>query len=223
MKTAFTTARITFAVSFLVALSAFAPRIAVAQNLITNPGFEDGTTGWTLTGNGVGSPYFNYSLTPTPSFETEMLTFNGGQAAPNAVLSQSFATTPGTSYLVSFVYGNYYNLSDTATQSVTADAVNTANSAVLNSAIVTDTALGNQTTFVTVMDTMYTFSFTATGINTTLRFTDSALSTTANSDGILDNVSVVAVVPEVGTLSLCASGASLCGVIVLRRRPVTRK
>lgn len=191
MKRIFTTAGLALAVLTLFSLTT----TANAQNLLTNPGFESNIDGWELTGNGGANTYTNLSMTPTAPFGTGLFQFNGGQAEPNAVLSQSFATTPGTLYSVSFVYGNYYNLTDTATQSVTAVAVNTASDAVLNSAIVTDSVSGNQTGFAAVMDTTYTFSFTATGVNTTLRFTDSASSTTGNSDGILDNVSVIAV-PE---------------------------
>ncbi|MBC8141944.1 MAG: hypothetical protein H7Y38_10940 [Armatimonadetes bacterium] len=208
MKTIITLAA-SIALAALTVVSLTAP--ANAQNLITNPGFESGITGWTPTGNGNLSTYAFYrDMTPTPpAFGTRLFAFNGGDATPNAVLSQSFATTPGASYSVSFVYGNYTAAAQSGTQSVIADAVNTSDSAVLNFAIATKTAF-RTTTFAAVMNTTYTFVFTPTGANTTLRFTDSPTSATESSDGILDNVSVVAVtVPEVGSVMLLGAGLVL--------------
>ncbi|MBC8139835.1 MAG: hypothetical protein H7Y38_00165, partial [Armatimonadetes bacterium] len=119
-----------------------------AQNLITNPGFESGINSWTLTGSGRSDTYAFYrDMTPTPpAFGSRLFAFNTGDGTPNAVLSQSFATTPGATYSVSFVFGNY-STAQPSTQSITADVVNTADSAVLNFAIATDSVPGRQSTF----------------------------------------------------------------------------
>ena len=60
----------------------------------SNGGFESGYSGWTATGNqnvASSAPY-------APSEGTNLVAFNGGNSAPNAALSQTFATTPGQSY-----------------------------------------------------------------------------------------------------------------------------
>ncbi len=204
----------------LVAVLAVAvlPNVARAQNLIQNSGFESGGANWTFLNSVVPDQYIDYGMTPTPAFGTEDAVFNAGDQTPSGVLSQSFATIPGANYTVSFVYGNFNANTSAGTQTVTAEAIDTNTAALLGSVVASDTAPGIQTSFAAVMDTTFTFGFTATGANTTLRFTDSPASQTISSDGILDNVSVVAVVPEAGTLALVAAGIAV-GVGLVRRKP----
>ncbi len=206
-----------FTTATLVTLAAAMcfPTTVSAQNLVQNPGFESGNASWTLIGNASASPYASYVMTPTAAFGTGMFAFNAADLAPNAVLSQNLATIPGQVYSVAFVYGNYATNTGGGKQQVVAAAINTTNAALLGSVTATDSVPGSQTAFSSVMKTTYTFAFTATGAQTTLRFTDSTASTTISSDGILDNVSAVAV-PEVGTLALFA--VPLAGVVVIRRR-----
>ncbi|MBC8135761.1 MAG: hypothetical protein H8F28_07750 [Fibrella sp.] len=203
----------------LTALTIVSSTTVNAQNLTINPGFESGINSWTLSGSGRSDTYAFYrDMTPTPpAFGSQLFAFNTGDGTPNAVLSQSFATTPGAAYSVSFVFGNY-STSQPSTQSITADVLNTADGAVLNSVIATDSVPGRQSTFDAVMDTTNIFSFTATGVNSTLRFADSPISSTESTDGILDNVSVVAVVvPEAGSLVLVLSALALVGAIATVR------
>src|SRR4029077_2274553 len=69
----------------------------------TNGSFESGYTGWTPSGNqGIvsGAPY-------SATDGANAVAFNAGQQPPNGVLSQTFATTAGTGYLVSFDMGAF--------------------------------------------------------------------------------------------------------------------
>lgn len=187
---------------------------AHAQNLIQNPGFELGITNWNVTGNGMALTYALAGQAPTPPFGLQLFSFSPFDATPSAVLSQTFTTTPGTQYSVSFVYGNLNtNPSTVTTQQVLAEALNTSDSALLGSVTATD-IVGFQTSFGAIMDTTYSFFFTATGPQTTLRFTDQAPDT-ISTDGNLDSVVVTgASAPEPGTLCLLALG--LAGGMVAR-------
>src|ERR1700731_2569742 len=64
----------------------------------TNGSFESDYTGWTHSGN-------QNITTTTVSDGVKAVQFNGGNAIPNAVLSQTFATTPGLTYSLSFDAG----------------------------------------------------------------------------------------------------------------------
>ena len=133
------------------------------------------------------------------------------------MLSQAFVTTPGQTYLAAFTFGNYSPSGLARTQQVIASAINTSNSALLNSVTANDSVTGTQTTFPALMGTSYSFFFTATGTQTTLQFADQPASQTTFSDGLLDNVSVVAV-PESGTLALLLPALGVVGAVVLRRK-----
>jgi hypothetical protein len=78
-------------VSAIIMLSA---SHASAQNLVTNPDFLSGSTGWSLTPATSGSGfYFNFPYAGA-NF--------GAVGAYNDVLSQVLATTPGTLYKIAF-------------------------------------------------------------------------------------------------------------------------
>lgn len=68
-----------------------------ASGNLVNGGFEDGETGWTTTGNRVVSatsaPYI-------PTEGTRLMVANGGNVTPNAVISQTIATSPGKAYVI---------------------------------------------------------------------------------------------------------------------------
>src|SRR5437867_2237678 len=70
-----------------------------SAQILTNGSFELGTTGWTVQGNAaVLSTYGG-------SDGTNAMVFNGGDTTPNAVVSQTFSTTPGKRYLLRYDYG----------------------------------------------------------------------------------------------------------------------
>ncbi|MCP5533464.1 MAG: tandem-95 repeat protein [Akkermansiaceae bacterium] len=70
--------------------------------LLVNGSFENGETGWNMSGS-----YLVYQDdgTYTATEGTGLLVLNGGQGAPNALVSQSFSTVPGQSYTLSYDLG----------------------------------------------------------------------------------------------------------------------
>lgn len=149
---------------------------------LVNGSFEGGQTGWTMSGNFLvyanSAPYF--------AFEgNTMLVMNGGQTAPNAVISQTFATTPGTTYLLEFNAGSL-----ALNTSTVALGVGVAGNTTLLSEteLLTGNGLANSNW------TALSHEFTADSATATLTFRD----LTSNGNGIdllLDNVRLTAKAP----------------------------
>src|SRR5262249_37315761 len=73
-----------------------------ADNLIVNGDFETGDfTGWTTTPAATGS---NFGVTTLPPAHDTLGAFFGATAADVDSISQTFATTPGAFYIVTFFY-----------------------------------------------------------------------------------------------------------------------
>src|SRR4029077_3071499 len=122
--------------------------------------------------------------------------FNNGQRTPNGVLSQTFATTPGATYNLSFDLG-VYSYQTTAEQR--AQITVTGNGALL-SQTVSIFGVGTGTAF-----NHKSFAFTANSSSATLTFTDVSPAT-INIDMLLDNVRVSpATVPPTPTATPTSS------------------
>jgi alpha-glucosidase (family GH31 glycosyl hydrolase) len=139
----------------------------------TNGSFESGYTGWTYTGNQI--------LSPRASQGTTSVEFNAGQVVPNGVLSQTFATTSGQTYALSFDVGADWG-TPTTPQSL---QVTVSGNSLLLSKAITVYGPGNSSSLYVSTN----FTFTADAAATTLTFKDVS-STGMNIDLLLDNVQV---------------------------------
>jgi hypothetical protein len=152
-------------------------------SVITNGSFESGYTGWTATGNqGVATAFTSPAPALTVLDGTHAVQFNAGQRTPNGVLSQTFATVPGTVYRLSFdvgAYGWQTNLEERMNVVVQGSGL------TLLSQTVSVFGQGTGTWW-----TSKTYTFTANASSTTLTFTDVSPNTT-NTDLLLDNVKAV--------------------------------
>jgi hypothetical protein len=199
--------------SFLAAIGlTFALGASAAP--IVNGDFEAGITGWTTSGNvdlatsnggafwfGAGSAEQNGNYA---------IAFNAGDAAPNGMLSQTFATVEGAQYTVSFNFGAT-NCQFSCGQSLTVNIFG------FDSATLADFWAEGQSSGPLGS---YSFDFIADGSSSTLQFSDFDGNDTVWLDGVLDNVSVssnqAAEVPEPAPLALFA--AALLGLGVALRR-----
>jgi len=144
---------------------------------LANGSFENGYTSWTQTGNQELK-----STTPYLAYDgTKLIAFNTGNLAGNGVLSQTFNTTAGTQYTLTFVPGVYsFNANPQKF------LVKVQGSSTVLSQVVTVNGPNNGT----IRWTPQTFTFTANSATSTLSFTDQSAST-AGLDLLLDKVSVV--------------------------------
>jgi RHS repeat-associated protein len=161
------------------------------SNLVANPSFDTADvngshlTPWTSTG-GTGNSPQNYTPGHTGSW---MFAFNGGQAAPGGTLSQSIATTPGTTYTLSFWHGvEAYNQSNVI-QKINVYAKAGATTLASQSDNTDSVTAGAS---VTVNWYSHSLTFTATSSTTTIEFDDVATNPTFNTDSLVDDVSVTA-------------------------------
>lgn len=194
-----------------------------SADLLTNGGFETPTgyfttysgtqiPGWTVTTNNVDiASNAIYGASSAYAFEgTQWLDLVG--TGRSGAIAQSFATTAGAIYQLSFAYANNpdytpasANVSVVGLTTLLATAVTHANS--------TRTAAGW---------IVYTGSFTADSANATLSFTDT--SHNLNAGVYLDAVSVQAIapgVPEAATWSMMVAGVGAVGFALRRRRRET--
>ena len=149
--------------------------------MVVNGSFESGYTGWTETGNQEIRTVTNDPFPLTATDGTHMCSFNEGQTTPNGVLSQTVATTPGTSYTLAFdvaVSGYQTNLQQRMQVTVQDGSIS------LSSKTITLTGQGTGTWW-----TPQSLTFTATGSSATLTFYDTSLDT-INTDLLLDNVRI---------------------------------
>ncbi len=183
-------------------------------NLIINGNFEDpqvnsednftgsfsfpGWTGFSTGSGGDGNAGIdagvNYGLTPYDS--TQLFSFNGGNPPPGTYIEQSFATTPGSEYSVSFAVGRNNGFPD---QILTLESQVFGASGQL--------ALQISTPPSSIGWALENFTFVADSDLANLQFTDISGSN-PNTDMDLDAVSVTAVVPEPNTVFLLLFGVA---------------
>jgi hypothetical protein len=143
------------------------------QQLLINGSFESGYNGWSGTGN-------QNTTAPAGTDGTTAVQFNSGDSLPNAVLSQTFTTTVGQQYEVSFdlsAVGYFAQLEQRLVAAIYGDTLLTAK-------VFSVFSSGTGTQFKT-----QTFTFTADGPAITLTFMDVS-PVTVNVDMLLDNVQV---------------------------------
>src|SRR4051794_39068394 len=71
-----------------------------SANIIANPGFETGFSGWTTTATGSS---FNVGNTgPGTGGSGSSIAFFAATGSLNDAISQTFVTTPGSAYILSF-------------------------------------------------------------------------------------------------------------------------
>ena len=196
--------------------------LAAHANLLVNGGFEDiGTAslrgwggytygtgyslpmpGWTVTGS------VDITLTPSTwgpaDTGTYALDLNGYDTGS---IAQTFATTIGQKYDVSFAYSrNVAGAPNPATAFVTAGG------STLNISAANDGSFGSSGA---MLWKPAGFSFMASALQSTLTFT----STVGGSGGVfLDSVSVTAV-PEPESYALMLAGLSVVAFVARRRKP----
>ncbi|RYD24429.1 MAG: DUF642 domain-containing protein [Verrucomicrobiaceae bacterium] len=163
-----------------------------ATGTLVNGSFENGYTGWTATGNQTVQTASFYTATDG----TRLVSFNNGEVTPNGVLTQTFPTTPGQSYLLTFDMGVLaYNNSQQKLQ------VQLTGSTSLLNVTHTTNRINNQL----IRWESKSHVFTANSTSTTLTFKDVSTATNA-LDLTLDNVRVI---PQVNrTLTVTTSPAA---------------
>jgi hypothetical protein len=195
---------------------------AVAGNLVSNCGFESGDfTGWTLTGDDVPAREGNFYGVEqgndpfplpdgTPPNHGQYQAYISDFTPHPTTLSQTLATVPGTTYLISFALAMQDEGQIFGPESNLFTASFNASSAT------------NATSFLTLTNlpvqgyTLYTFSETATSASSVLSFAFG----NDPSEFLFDDVSVSsAPVPLPNSVILMLCGLGGLGLI-LRPRPV---
>lgn len=189
-----------------------ATALAQASNLIVNGGFEESSSptntppGWFNIGHADG--VITYADFGTPAYEGINFYDLGGYGDPNGPIgdgiAQSFATSPGASYRVSFGLSGENSSGD---ETLTVAAAGTS----IDYLLIPDGQGVFRRPFVT-----QSFSFVATAAQTTLSFIHSA-GLGGNNDPLIDGVSVTAV-PEPGSYALMLLGLGVVGARLSRRR-----
>ena len=187
---------------FLTALILAGSSSAFAGNILVNGSFETGDfTGWNFNDGDaqVCNISGRYCVASDGNYAAD---FNAGNTTPNASISQSFASTAGEAFDLSFEY-----LSGNQTLDVYVDDGGTLGD------ILTTTASASGNVY-----TPFTFTFEATSNLTTLTLVDDPSNDTYDNDGLLDAVSVSPSTPEPASFLLIGGGMLAVSLLVRRRK-----
>ncbi|APZ91332.1 PEP-CTERM sorting domain-containing protein [Fuerstiella marisgermanici] len=212
---------------FMVSLPALAFGLllncAATADIIVNGGFEldantDGIAdGWTYASQDANPPNLTLGINASRAFEgNNFVGFNSGNQAPNGIVQQLVPTNTGTEYTVTFHVARLANSPFFGTSQIFGEAFDGTGTNQLGSLLLQDltgSPFGdpNRPSY-----EMGSFSFTATGTQSLIRFSDATTNNGQNFDTSLDAVSVTAV-PEPSSYALL-SGAGIGFVVVGRRR-----
>lgn len=207
----------------LAALAAGA--LGTAQGAVTNGGFEGNggagsfLDGWSTDSSsskvaGAGrisnyGPCCGVWNSPATYPYGASAAFFGDGNRPGAAIWQDVSTTAGNHYVLSFVYGA---IADNYLQTMHVTVLDASSSNLLAA---TDVQAYGTRNLASMMSP-YTVDFTATSASTRILFSDTSTHTN-NTDGVLDNVSIIAV-PEPGTYAMMLAGLGLLGLTARRWR-----
>lgn len=202
--------------SVILALAACALS-ASAQNLVQNGSFESGSgtniDNWVITPTATADTVANYTTSyggsGTSPYGAQFMSFNrGGSLAIGSATNDFGVTTLGTTYQVSFAYAQFGG--SAGDQALTVTINNLSAPSILETRTYTDASPSKGFGLVWKRAS---FSFVGIGIGTGITFTDAGSLGIANSDILVDDVSVQAV-PEPASMAALGLGA----VALLRRR-----
>jgi len=151
----------------------------ITPGQFSNGSFESDYAGWTETGNQTivsGSPF-------SASDGIKAVAFNAGDQTPNGILSQSFTTTVGQTYVLSFDAGAFSVVNQNEMR-VQVSLQGQGRPSPVATRTVSVFAPGTGTRYVP-----QSITFVADSATTTVTFQDIS-PTTANTDLLLDNVQV---------------------------------
>jgi hypothetical protein len=188
-------------VAAIIAATTLASSVAHATPF-TNRDFEQQFNGWNKLGNvALAQPgYFGAGSAKDGNY---MAVFNAGDQPANGVLTQTFDTVAGATYLIKFEYG----MAGAGSQELDASVLGLNGKNLGSVAAVSNHGGALQN---------FTFEFKADGNSATLQFVDNRNNNSRSLDSALDNVSITNV-PEPASLALFSLGLLGLGAVARRK------